>query len=242
MDGANMNALVGLVRPADLGVDVMHFNLHKTFSTPHGGGGPGCGPIAVGEKLAPFLPVPRIEKKGKEFSLTADVPQTIGRVRAFFGNFGIMVRALTYISSLGSDYLPWVSRTAILNANYIKHKLRDVFHLPFDVECMHEVVFNDKNQNAFGIKTMDMAKRLIDYGYHPPTVYFPLVVPGAIMIEPTESESLEDLETFIQSMQSIAREVREENPDVKNAPVRTRTAKVDEVKAAKTPKLNLELN
>lgn len=239
MDGANMNALVGLVRPSDLGIDVMHLNLHKTFSTPHGGGGPGCGPIAVAKKLEPFLPIPRIEKNGQEYRLITDRPQSIGRVRAYFGNFGIMVRALTYIRALGRDYLPQVSRTAILNANYIRVKLQDVYHLPYPQGCMHEVVFNDKWQNPQEVKTMDIAKRLIDYGYHPPTVYFPLVVAGALMIEPTECESHHELDEFIAAMRSIALEAKTQPELLKKAPLRTRTKKVDEVKAAKAPQLTL---
>ena len=176
MDGANMNALVGVARPGDMGVDVIHLNLHKTFSTPHGGGGPGCGPCCCSADLMPFLPVPKVEKEGDTFKLNYDYPDSIGRVKAFFGNFGMMVRALAYIYTHGADGLREATETAVLNARYLSEKLKDTFHRPYDSDCMHEVIFSHKNQSKKGVHTLDIAKRLIDYGFHPPTIYFPLVV------------------------------------------------------------------
>ncbi|HEY8462049.1 MAG TPA: aminomethyl-transferring glycine dehydrogenase subunit GcvPB, partial [Blastocatellia bacterium] len=210
MDGANMNALVGVTRPGDMGVDVIHLNLHKTFSTPHGGGGPGAGPIAVTKELEPFLPIPRVVVErhaspetadGKRvFRLDYDRPQSIGRVRAFCGNYSVLVRALCYILSLGPDGLREATETAVLNANYIAHRLKDVYDVAFDGQPMHEVILNDKRQQKFGVHTLDIAKRLIDYGFHPMTIYFPLIAPGAMMIEPTESEGREELDLFIDAM------------------------------------------
>ncbi len=242
MDGANMNALVGVTRPGDMGVDVIHLNLHKTFSTPHGGGGPGAGPIAVTRELEPFLPSPRVVEitdANGETTLRLDYnrPHSVGRVRAFHGNFSVLVRALCYIVSLGPDGLREATETAVLNANYIAHHLKDDYEVAYPGKPMHEVVFNDKRQQAFGVHTLDIAKRLIDYGFHPMTVYFPLIVPGAIMIEPTESEGREELDLFIDAMKSIAREVRE-NPDlVKHAPHNTRIGRLDEAAAARKPVL-----
>ncbi|QYO62391.1 aminomethyl-transferring glycine dehydrogenase subunit GcvPB [Leptolyngbya sp. 7M] len=187
MDGANMNALVGVARPGDMGVDVIHLNLHKTFSTPHGGGGPGCGPCCCTEELAEFLPVPRVEKLGDTYKLNYDMPKSIGRVKAFFGNFGMMVRALSYIYTHGASGLKEATETAVLNARYVGEKLKETYHKPYDADCMHEAIFSHKNQTRSGVHTLDIAKRLIDYGFHPPTVYFPLVVEGAMLIEPTES-------------------------------------------------------
>jgi glycine dehydrogenase subunit 2 len=247
MDGANMNALVGKVRPGDFGVDVMHLNLHKTFSTPHGGGGPGSGPVACKKFLEPFLPTPVLVRKtgtkgqgngqGAEgqFGWDYDRPQSVGRVRAFYGNTGMFIRALAYILANGPDGLRQTTEDAVLNANYIRKKLEDVYELPYKTPSMHEVVFSDKRQQVKGVKTGDIAKRLIDYGFHPYTVSFPLIVPGALMIEPTESESVEELDLFIAAMRSIAREV-EENPElVKNAPHSTRVSRLDEVTAARKP-------
>jgi glycine dehydrogenase subunit 2 len=242
MDGANMNALVGVTRPGDMGVDVIHLNLHKTFSTPHGGGGPGAGPIAVTRELDPFLPFPRVsaaeDEKGEQvLRLTYDRPQSIGRVRAFHGNFSVLIRALCYILTLGPDGLREATETAVLNANYIAHHLKDVFEIAFDGKPLHEVIFSDKRQQKFGVHTLDIAKRLIDYGFHPMTIYFPLVVPGAMMIEPTESEGREELDLFIDAMRSIAREAQD-NPDlVKNAPYQTRIGRLDEAAAARKPVL-----
>ncbi len=255
MDGANMNALVGKARPGDFGVDVMHLNLHKTFSTPHGGGGPGSGPVACKAFLEPFLPIPVLIRKklechperaqrvegpaspGFSTQLTWDYnrPHSVGRVRAFYGNTGMFIRALAYILANGPDGLRQTTEDAVLNANYIRHGLEDLYELPYKTASMHEVVFSDKRQAARGVKTGDIAKRLIDYGFHPYTVSFPMIVHGALMIEPTESESLEELDLFIQAMRSIAREV-EENPElVKSAPHSTRVSRLDEVQAARKP-------
>jgi len=295
MDGANMNALVGKVRPGDFGVDVMHLNLHKTFSTPHGGGGPGSGPVACKGFLEPFLPTPvLVRKAGSEetgnreqgtevpgpstenwesadadpappgaapmfrapvaarIELETDEapnpiassselhwdfarPQSVGRVRAFYGNTGMFIRALAYILANGPDGLRQTTEDAVLNANYIRAKLEDVYELPYKTASMHEVVFSDKRQAAKGVKTGDIAKRLIDCGFHPYTVSFPLIVPGALMIEPTESESLEELDLFVAAMRSIAREVEETPELVKTAPHSTRVARMDEVQAARKP-------
>jgi len=294
MDGANMNALVGKVRPGDFGVDVMHLNLHKTFSTPHGGGGPGSGPVACKRFLEPFLPTPVLVRKqgtgnreqGTEMPGPAteswesedadpvtpgaapmfrapvapkieletdeapnpvvtpgelhwnyDRPQSVGRVRAFYGNTGMFIRALAYILANGPDGLRQTTEDAVLNANYIRAKLEDVYELPYKTASMHEVVFSDKRQAAKGVKTGDIAKRLIDYGFHPYTVSFPLIVPGALMIEPTESESLEELDLFVDAMRSIAREVEETPELVKTAPHSTRVSRMDEVQAARKPVL-----
>ena len=238
MDGANMNALVGKVRPGDFGVDVMHLNLHKTFSTPHGGGGPGSGPVAVKKILEPFLPVPTIaQKPDGTLGCDYDRPQSIGRVRAFYGNFGMFVRALAYIMANGCDGLRQTTEDAVLNANYIRKKLEEAYDLPYKTPSMHEVVFSDRLQTSKGIKTGDIAKRLIDYGFHPYTVSFPLIVHGALMIEPTESESVEELDRFVDAMKSIAGEC-EANPEmVLNAPHTTRISRLDEVGAARKPVL-----
>jgi glycine dehydrogenase subunit 2 len=245
MDGANMNALVGKVRPGDFGVDVMHLNLHKTFSTPHGGGGPGSGPVACKKFLEPFLPTPvllrrtRTEGPGTEGQLywEYDRPQSVGRVRAFYGNTGMFIRALAYILANGPDGLRQTTEDAVLNANYIRKNLEDLYELPYKTPSMHEVVFSDKRQAAKGVKTGDIAKRLIDYGFHPYTVSFPLIVPGALMIEPTESESVEELDLFIDAMRSIAKEVEETPEVVKTAPHSTRVSRLDEVAAARKPVL-----
>src|SRR5208283_4256824 len=236
MDGANMNALVGKVRPGDFGVDVMHLNLHKTFSTPHGGGGPGSGPVACKAFLEPFLPTPVLVKKedgAQHWSY--DRPQSVGRVRAFYGNVGMFIRALAYILANGPDGLRQTTEDAVLNANYIRSKLEDLYELPYKTASMHEVVFSDKRQAAKGVKTGDIAKRLIDYGFHPYTVSFPLIVHGALMIEPTESESREELDLFVEAMRSIAREVEETPEVVKTAPHSTRVSRLDEVQAARKP-------
>jgi glycine dehydrogenase subunit 2 len=234
-DGANMNAIMGVVKPGEIGIDVLHLNLHKTFSTPHGGGGPGSGPVAVNEKLAPFLPVPRVEKDLDTYRLVTDSPDTIGRLHTFYGHFGIMVRAYSYILSMGAEGLADASRFAVLNANYVKESLKGTLNLPYDKPCMHECVFNDKIQNQYHITTMDMAKRLLDYGFHPPTVYFPLVVDGAFMVEPTETESKEDIDQFIHAVKSIAQEARENPEKLKKAPRLTKVTRLDEVSAARKP-------
>ena len=236
MDGANMNALVGKVRPGDFGADVMHLNLHKTFSTPHGGGGPGSGPVACKKMLEPFLPTPVvINKPDGALGFDYNRPKSVGRVRMFYGNFGMHVRALAYIMANGPDGLRLTTEDAVLNANYIRKKLEGHYELPYKTPSMHEVVFSDKKQQARGVKTGDIAKRLIDYGFHPYTVSFPLIVPGALMIEPTESESKEELDLFIDAMQQIAGEV-EENPYlVLTAPHATRVKRMDETAAARRP-------
>ncbi len=233
MDGANLNALMGIAKPGDLGVDVQHFNLHKTFSTPHGGGGPGSGPIAATEKLRPFLPVPIIEYDGSCYSLQWDRPLSIGRLHSFLGNFGVLVRAYCYIRSMGPEGIRKTSETAILNANYIKKRLRGIYHLPYPEICKHEVVFNDQNQEKPGVSTLDIAKRLMDYGFHPPTVYFPLIVNGAIMIEPTESESKATIDQFIEAMISIAEEAKTEPETIKSAPHVPKMRRLDETLAAR---------
>jgi glycine dehydrogenase subunit 2 len=237
MDGANMNALVGVARPGDMGVDVIHLNLHKTFSTPHGGGGPGCGPCLCTEQLSEFLPVPRVEKVGEKYRLNYDRPNSIGRVKAFFGNFGMMVRALSYIYTHGAEGLKEATETAVLNARYVSENLKEVYDKPFASDCMHEAIFSHKNQSKKGVHTLDIAKRLIDYGFHPPTVYFPLVVEGAMLIEPTESVGRADLDAFIDAMKDIDREATE-NPDlVHDAPHSTRIGRLDEATAARKPVL-----
>ncbi len=236
MDGANMNALVGKTRPGDFGVDVMHLNLHKTFSTPHGGGGPGSGPVACKKILEPFLPSPVLATR-PDGTLTLDYnrPQTVGRVRMFYGNFGMFVRALAYILANGPDGLRQTTEDAVLNANYLRAKLQDTFDLPFKTPTLHEVVFSDKLQAKNGVKTGDMGKRMIDYGFHAYTTSFPLIVPGAMMIEPTESESREELDLLVDSLKQIAREA-EENPElVRTAPHTTRLQRLDETTAARKP-------
>jgi glycine dehydrogenase subunit 2 len=236
MDGANMNALVGVARPASFGVDVMHLNLHKTFTTPHGGGGPGSGPVAVRKVLEPYLPAPVIEQTADgTYRLDYDRPRSIGRVRAFYGNFGMAVRALAYILANGAAGLRQTTEDAVLTANYVLARLKDAFDLPYDRPCMHECVFSDKRQAARGVRTMDIAKRLIDYGFHPYTTAFPLIVSGALMIEPTESASKAELDEFIEAMRSIALEVEEDPQFVLKAPYTTRVTRLDEVTAARKP-------
>ena len=235
MDGANMNALMGVARPGDFGIDVMHLNLHKTFSTPHGGGGPGCGAVAVKADLEQFLPTPRLERTAGGWSWDYKRPQSIGRVRAFYGNFGVLVRALAYIMAHGGPGLRAVTMDAVANANYLRKLLEPYYDLPYQSPSMHECVFSDARQAKNGVRTGDIAKRLIDYGFHPYTVSFPLIVHGALMIEPTETESKQELDLFAEAMISIAQEA-EENPDlVRSAPHSTRTGRVDEVTAARKP-------
>jgi len=237
MDGANMNALVGVARPGDMGVDVIHLNLHKTFSTPHGGGGPGSGPCCCTKELEPFLPVPRVAREGESFHFDYDQPQSIGRVKAFFGNFGMHLRALSYILTHGNDGLREATEAAVLNARFIAHGLTDTYDKPFDSPPMHEVVFTDKRQSRKGVHTLDIAKRLIDYGFHPMTIYFPLIVQGAMLIEPTESVGRQELQQFIDAMKAIAREAIEEPETVLNAPHTTRIGRLDEAAAARKPVL-----
>ena len=234
-DGANFNAIVGKVRPADAGVDVMHFNLHKTFSTPHGGGGPGSGPIAVTSELAKFLPTPHVQKDGDKYKLIAP-EKTVGKVKGFNGQFGMMVRALSYMMSHGSDGLQQVALDAVLSANYILAKLKNYYHVPFSGNCMHECLLTDKIQKAQNISTLDIAKALVEYGFHPMTVFFPLVVSGAMLIEPTETESKETIDQFIDTMIYIAKEIESGNGDKFHSyPISTPRRRLDEVKAAKYP-------
>ncbi len=238
-DGANMNAVLGIARPGDLGCDILHYNLHKTFSVPHGGGGPGAGGTAVRADLIPFLPAPVVARRddasGPEYYLDYDRPHSIGRVRAFYGNFGNAVRGYTYIRSLGPDGLRAVSENAVLNANYIRARLTGVYDLPYDRICMHEAVFSGRQQAKLGVRTLDIAKRLIDFGIHPPTVYFPLIVEEALMIEPTETETRATLDTFIEAMTRIAREAQETPDLVKEAPHTTPISRPDDVAAARKP-------
>ena len=240
MDGANMNALVGLVRPADLGFDCMHLNLHKTFSTPHGGGGPGAGPVAVASHLEPFLPVPRIVESDGMLRLDHDRPQSIGRVHSAHGNFGILVRALAYILGLGPEGLRGVSRAAILNANYLMRRLAKSYELPHDAHCMHEFVLSGRGLKKHGVRTLDVAKRLLDFGVHAPTVYFPLIVEEALMIEPTETETLDRLDHFAAAMERIAREAAENPQLLRDAPHSTPASRLDEGRAARELKLRWE--
>ncbi|MDQ7798463.1 MAG: aminomethyl-transferring glycine dehydrogenase subunit GcvPB [Candidatus Edwardsbacteria bacterium] len=244
MDGANLNALMGIVRPGDMGIDAMHFNLHKTFATPHGGGGPGGGGVACTKALEPFLPVPTIgareaksENRETEYYLNYDRPDSIGKVHSFFGNFLVMVKAYTYLRMLGPEGVRAASENAIINANYIMRSLEGIYDLPYKAHCKHECVFSGTKFREKGVKTLDIAKRLLDYGYHAPTIYFPLIVPEAIMIEPTETESRETLDAFIDAMKKIAEEI-ETNPEiVKSAPNNTPIGRLDDVKAVKEPKL-----
>ncbi|MBN1939911.1 MAG: aminomethyl-transferring glycine dehydrogenase subunit GcvPB [Candidatus Aminicenantes bacterium] len=236
MDGANMNALAGVARPGDFGVDVLHLNLHKTFSTPHGGGGPGSGPVGVKKILEPFLPVPVVAKKGEAYALDFDRPASIGRVRSFFGNYLVVLKAMAYILSLGPKGVREMAEIAVLNANYIRKGLEGVYDLQYDTASMHEVVFSDKIQKeAYGITNLDIAKRLIDHGFHPPTMSFPLIVHGALMIEPTETESRRDLDLFIEAMRTIAREAAENPAVLKEAPHHTYVRRLDETAAARNP-------
>jgi len=235
MDGANMNALVGVARPGDFGIDVMHSNLHKTFSTPHGGGGPGAGAVGVRAHLEPFLPAPRLKQAGGALTWDYDRPLSIGRVRAFYGNFGVLVRALAYIMAHGGPGLRKATLDALLNANYIRARLEGHYQIAYDAPSMHECVFSDSKQAALGVRTGDIAKRLIDYGFHPYTVSFPLIVSGALMIEPTETEPKSELDLFCDALISIAQEIESDPEMVKHAPHLTRTPRVDEVTAARKP-------
>jgi glycine dehydrogenase subunit 2 len=239
MDGANMNALMGVVKPGELGFDVMHYNLHKTFSTPHGGGGPGSGPVGVGEKLAPFLPGPVVVKLEEGTDDEAPLyglrmpEKSIGRLKAFQGNFGMHVRAYTYIRINGDQGIKDISRYAVLNANYIRVKLQDTYHIPYNRYCGHEFVLEGHFEGVEDVHALDISKRLMDYGIHPPTNYFPLIVPEALMIEPTETEDKQTIDGFIDAMKKIAAEARE-NPDLlKSAPHTTPVSRLDEVRAAK---------
>lgn len=234
-DGANMNAVMGIVDVRRIGVDVLHLNLHKTFSTPHGGGGPGSGPVCVTRDLEPFLPVPRIVKQDGVFRLSEDRPLSVGRLHSFFGNVGVMIKAYAYIRGMGAENLKRASQVAVLNANYVKEQLKDVYDLPFDRPCMHECVFTDRRLKDVKVTTLDVAKRLMDYGFHPPTIYFPLVVNGALMVEPTETESKDEIDRFVEAMRAIAVEAVEDPEILRNAPTRCRLQRLDETAAARRP-------
>ncbi|HEY3174989.1 MAG TPA: aminomethyl-transferring glycine dehydrogenase subunit GcvPB [Candidatus Polarisedimenticolia bacterium] len=237
MDGANMNALVGVARPGDMGVDILHLNLHKTFSTPHGGGGPGSGPVGVVRALEPYLPVPVLVRGERELRLDWERPFSIGKISSFLGNFGMHVRAYAYILSYGATGIRRIAERAVLNASYIRARLSDTYHLAFRQPTLHEVIFDDTNQKDAGVRTLDIAKRLMDYGFHPPTIYFPLIVHGALMIEPTETESRQELDRFIEAMKAIDREAREDPELVRTAPHHTPVGRLDEAAAARKPKL-----
>lgn len=234
-DGANMNAVMGIVNAAHCGVDVMHLNLHKTFSTPHGGGGPGAGPVCVTPELTKFLPIPLAVKKGDGYALEYDNPDSVGRVHGFHGNYSVLVRAYSYIRTMGGANLKKASQLAVMNAAYIKEKLKGTLQLAYNRPCMHEAVFSDALQHEDKITTLDMAKRLIDYGYHPPTIYFPLVVPGAIMIEPTETECKDDIDQFIEAVKAVAQEAKEAPELLRAAPVKSKRRRLDETQAARRP-------
>jgi len=236
-DGANLNAIMGITNPGLMGFDVVHVNLHKTFSTPHGGGGPGAGPVAVVEKLADFLPVPVAAKKNNTYYLNYDLKNTIGKVKAFYGNFGVLVRAYTYILTMGKEGLKKASEDAVLNANYLKEKLKDYYDLPYDRLCMHEFVLSADKQKHEGVNALGIAKRLMDFDIHPPTVYFPLIVHEAMMIEPTETESKETLDNFIDVMRKINTEIQNDPALVQESPLKTSVSKVDETLAARQPNL-----
>ncbi len=236
-DGANLNAIMGKARPGDMGFDVVHMNLHKTFSTPHGGGGPGSGPVGVKKHLTPYLPLPIIEKNGEDFTLNYDKPLSIGKLKSFYGNFGVLVRAYCYILSMGAEGLKKASEMAVLNANYMKSRLKDYYYLPIHKVCKHEFVLGGLEQGLSEVTTLDIAKRLLDYGYHPPTIYFPLIVDNAIMIEPTETESIETMDAFIEAMIKISKEARETPELLKMAPYNTTVRRLDEVRAARNPVL-----
>jgi glycine dehydrogenase subunit 2 len=234
-DGANANAILGIARPGDMGFDVVHLNLHKTFGTPHGGGGPGSGPVGVKKDLIPFLPKPLVELRNGQYLLNDDLPLSLGRVRSFYGNFNVLVKAYSYILSLGADGLQEVAKNAVLNANYLLHKLKKLFLLPYDRPCMHECVFSGLNYHDQGITVLNIAKRLLDYGYHPPTIYFPLIVQEALMMEPTETESQETLDQFIETLYVIGEEIKNNPELVRTAPHTTPVQRPDEVGAARNP-------
>jgi len=240
-DGANQNAIMGISRPGDMGFDIIHLNLHKTFSTPHGGGGPGSGPVGVVDSLAPFLPAPLVDYENGNYSLTAPSPLSIGRIRSFYANFLVLVRAYAYILSMGPDGLLEASQGAVLSANYLMDQLKEDYHLPYDRICMHECVFSGKKQKENGVATLDIAKRLLDFGYHPPTVYFPLIVDEALMIEPTESESKDTLDEFIAAMKVIAQEAKTNPQILKEAPHTTPVRRLDEAGAARNPVLRWKI-
>ncbi len=234
-DGANLNALMGISKMRQMGIDVLHFNLHKTFSTPHGGGGPGAGPVGIHEKLEPYLPIPVIEHGTSGYRFNFNRPQSIGKMKAFYGNFGILLRAYCYIRTMGGDGLLQASQSAVLNANYLQAELKNSYHQKYPGPCLHECVFDDKHLSPYGVKTLDVAKALIDQGFHPPTVYFPLIVKGALMIEPTETESKETLDQFIAAMKIIAKQAKTDNKILHQAPQKPKVRRLDETRAARHP-------
>lgn len=235
-DGANLNGIMGITRPSDMGFDIVHLNLHKTFGTPHGGGGPGSGPVGVKAYLKDFLPVPLVNKKDGRYYFDYDLPHTIGKIQVFYGNFGVMVKAYAYLKSLGGKGVKQACQQAVLNANYIRQNIRDYYEIPYDRLCKHEFVASAKRQKKENnVTAQDVAKRLLDYGYHPPTIYFPLIVEEALMIEPTETENKERLDDFIATMKKIAEEAKETPHLVKEAPLKTAVRRVDEVTAARQP-------
>jgi glycine dehydrogenase subunit 2 len=236
-DGANMNALLGICRPGDMGFDIVHINLHKTFAVPHGSGGPGSGPVGVKKHLIPFLPKPRILKEGDKFAFEKEAPLSIGKLRSFYGNFGAIIRSYGYIKLLGSEGLKSCSENAILNANYLKARLKDIFDVPFDGFCMHEYVMSGRRQKEKGVKTLDIAKRLLDFGMYAPTIYFPLIVEEAMMVEPTETEAKETLDRFIKVLHEINKEVDSDPQKVLDSPHTTPVSRIDEVRAARQPDL-----
>ena len=241
-DGANLNAIMGEARPGDMGFDIIHLNLHKTFSTPHGGGGPGSGPVGVCEKLAKFLPKPEIKFADNKYSVNYDLPDSIGKIGNFYGNFGIMVRAYTYILSMGKEGLRHASQIAVLNANYLQNMLKDDYLLPIDNICKHEFVLSGLKDKTTGVTALDIAKALLDYGFHAPTIYFPLIVDQALMIEPTETESIEMLNEFVYYMKEIARIAKEDPEYLKNAPYNTPVRRLDEATAARNPILRYQVD
>ena len=236
-----MNALMGVAKPKDMGIDILHLNLHKTFSTPHGGGGPGAGPIGVTDALKPFLPIPRIELNNNNYILNYNYPDSIGKVRAFYGHVGMMIRAYTYLLTLGKEGVRKVGEYAVLNANYLRHKLAKYYDIPYGKTCMHEFVISAKKQKKNGVSALDIAKRLLDYGFHAPTIYFPLIVEEALMIEPTETESRETLDAFAEAMIKIAEDIERQPEVIRNSPQTTPISRPDEMKAAREPKLRWEM-
>ncbi|HLR34130.1 MAG TPA: aminomethyl-transferring glycine dehydrogenase subunit GcvPB [Tissierellales bacterium] len=239
-DGANANAILGIARPGDMGFDVVHLNIHKTFSTPHGGGGPGCGPVGAKKELIEFLPVPMVEKDEERYYLDYDIPKSIGKVKDFYGHFNVLVKAYTYILTMGKDGLKKASQMAVLNANYLGQKLKEHYYLPIDTIYKHEFVLGGLKGDNLEVSTMDVAKRLIDFGFHPPTVYFPLIINEALMIEPTETESIETLDAFVNVLIEIAKESEEDSEKLKEAPHNAPIRRVDEVHAARKPVLKWE--
>ncbi|MCK9222910.1 MAG: aminomethyl-transferring glycine dehydrogenase subunit GcvPB [Limnochordia bacterium] len=236
-DGANLNAIMGICRPGDMGFDVVHLNLHKTFSTPHGGGGPGSGPVGVKKPLIPYLPVPTVKQEGQTYTFDYNRPLSIGRVKSFYGNFGVYLKAYAYILAMGPDGLRQASQDAVLNANYLLHQLKECYEVPYPDRCMHEFVISATTQKEYGASALDLAKRLLDFGFHPPTIYFPLIVKEALMIEPTETESKETLDAFVAVMAAIAKEAEETPQALQNAPHHATVSRLDETTAARHPVL-----